>query len=239
VDWPHPFAESAHFFRRYWQERCWWRDGRGSFHLILKKNDPREWITGKKWFAEYETPVDISIIGPPDGPDDDMHTNLFAIATALDEAKKEVRIMTPYFLTPESIFSSLITCALRGVKVSILVPGNNDLPCVHWASRTMYAPLLKRGCRIFEGEPPFDHSKMMTIDGKFSMIGSTNWDPRSLRLNFEFDLGCFDDTLARALNHEFDLRQENSHEVTVEEVANMPLLHRFRGGVARMFAPLL
>ena len=198
-----------------------------------------EWITGEKWFPEYETPGDVSIIGLPDGPDDDMHTNLFAIATALDEAKKEVRIMTPYFLPPEPIFSSLITCALRGVKVSILVPGTNNLPFVHWASRTMYAPLLKRGCRIFEAEPPFDHSKMMTIDGKFSMIGSTNWDPRSLRLNFEFDLGCFDDTLARALNHEFDLRQENSHEVTVEEVDHMPLLHRFRGGVARMFAPLL
>ena len=161
-----------------------------------------EWIAGDAWFPDHDTPGDVSIIGLPDGPDDDMHTVLYAIATALDEAKREVRVMTPYFLPPEPVYSALVTCALRGVKVKILVPGTNNLPFVQWASRTMYAPLLKRGCRIMEGVGAFDHSKIMTVDGKFSLIGSTNLDPRSLRLNFEFNLACFDDQLAQALNAE-------------------------------------
>ena len=198
-----------------------------------------EWLKGNEWFPALDTPGDISAIGLPDGPDDDMHTNLFAIATALDEAKREVRIMTPYFLPPEPIYSSLITCALRGVKIRILVPGTNNLPFVQWASRTLYAPLLRRGCRIHEAGPPFDHSKMMTVDGKFSLIGSTNLDPRSLRLNFEFNLGCFDDRLAATLNAEFDRRMQGAREVTEEWLDQQTFGERLRGGIARMFAPLL
>jgi cardiolipin synthase A/B len=198
-----------------------------------------EWLQGDEWFPLLDTPGDTSVIGLPDGPDDDMHTILLAIATALDEAKREVRIMTPYFLPPEPIFSSLITCALRGIKVRILVPGTNNLPFVQWASRTMYEPLLKRGCIIHEAAPPFDHSKMLTVDGKFSLIGSANLDPRSLRLNFEFNLGCFDDKLAATLNAEFDARLHGARQITQEWLDAQTFGQRLRGGVARMFAPLL
>jgi cardiolipin synthase A/B len=198
-----------------------------------------EWISGEDWFPEHETPGDVSAIGLPDGPDADIDTNQLAIATALDEARRDVRIMTPYFLPPDQIFSALMTCALRGVRVRILLPGKNNLPFVQWASRTMYGPLLQRGCRVFEGVGPFDHSKLMTVDGKFSLIGSTNWDPRSLRLNFEFNLGCFDDRLAHRLNTEFDARMRGAAEITPEWLASRPLGERLRGGVARLFTPLL
>lgn len=198
-----------------------------------------EWIQGEGWFPDHDTPGDVSAIGLPDGPDADIDTNQLAIATALDEARREVRIMTPYFLPPDQIFSALMTAALRGVRVRILLPGKNNLAFVQWASRTMYAPLLLRGCRIYESVGVFDHSKMMTVDGKFSLIGSTNWDPRSLRLNFEFNLGCFDDRLANQLNAEFDQRMVGAREVTQEWLDAMPLGERLRGGVARLFTPLL
>ncbi len=198
-----------------------------------------EWLQGEGWFPEHDTPGDVSAIGLPDGPDADIDTNQLAIATALDEARRDVRIMTPYFLPPDQIFSALMTCALRGVRVRILLPGKNNLAFVQWASRTMYAPLLKRGCRIYESVGVFDHSKLMTVDGKFSLIGSTNWDPRSLRLNFEFNLGCFDDRLAHRLNAEFDSRMVGAREVTQEWLDAMPLAERIRGGVARLFTPLL
>jgi cardiolipin synthase len=93
--------------------------------------------------------------------------------------------------------------------------------------------------RIYESAPPFDHSKAMTVDGKFSLIGSTNLDPRSLRLNFEFNLGCFDDKLAATLNAEFDTRAQAGREVTLEWVESRPLSERLKSGVARMFSPLL
>lgn len=200
-----------------------------------------KWLHGDRWFPEPDLPGDVSIAGLPDGPDDDTQTIGLAMATALAEAKREVRIATPYFLPPEPVFSALIACALRGVRVRIITPsgGANNVPLVHWASRTTYPPLLRRGCRIFESPAPFDHSKLLTIDGIVSIIGSTNVDPRSLKLNFEYNLACFDDHLAVALNKEFDRKLALSTEVTLETLAAQSLPARFRNGVARLFVPLL
>jgi cardiolipin synthase len=186
-------------------------------------------------------PGDVSAVGLPDGPDDDTQCIELAIATALDTAKRDVRIMTPYFLPPEPIFSALISCALRGVRVRIITPsgGANNIPFVHWASRTMYAPFLRHGVRLFESGAPFDHSKLLTIDGIFAMIGSTNLDPRSLKLNFEFNLACFDDQLAQRLNNSFDQKLALSTEVTMATLAAQSRLERFRNGIARLFTPLL
>lgn len=200
-----------------------------------------EWLQGTKWYPDIDMPGDVSIIGLPDGPEDDTQTISLAIATALDSAKREVRIISPYFLPPEPIFSSLISCALRGVRVRIITPsgGANNIPFVHWASRTMYAPFLRRRVRIFESGTPFDHSKLLTVDGIFSMIGSTNLDPRSLKLNFEFNLACFDDQLTPALNRSFDQKLASSTEITLETLAAQTLPERLRNGVARLFTPLL
>ena len=199
-----------------------------------------EVLEGPDWYPQDAAmPGEVCAMGLPDGPDDDTQTIALAIATALNEAKREVRVLTPYFLPPEPIFSSLISCALRGVKVSIVVPGNNNIPFVKWASRTTYAPLLRRGCRIYESRGPFDHSKAMIIDGVFSLIGSTNWDPRSLQLNFEFNLACFDDKLARELIEEFRSKRESSTEITLATLAAQTLSERLRNGVARLLTPLL
>ncbi len=198
-----------------------------------------EVLEGKPWYPELEMPGDVSAIGLPDGPDDDTQTLSFAIATALHEAKREVRVLTPYFLPPEPIFSALIACALRGVKVRILLPAENNIPMVKWASRTVYAPLLKHGCRFFESAPPFDHSKALIIDGTFTLIGSTNWDPRSLQLNFEFNLACFDEKLARALMAEFDRKLATATEITLETLAAQTLWEQLRNGTARLLIPLL
>jgi cardiolipin synthase A/B len=198
-----------------------------------------ERLKGEAYYPELPLPGDVSIIGLPDGPDEDVQPISFAIATALDEARREVRICTPYFLPPEPIFSALRSCALRGVKVSIILPAQNNVPLVHWAARTVYAPLLKRGCRIFEATGPFDHSKLFTVDGSFSMIGSTNWDPRSLRLNFEFNLACFDDQLAPKIAAEIDRKRATATEITLEMLNQQSLWERLRNGVARLLIPLL
>ncbi len=59
--------------------------------------------------------------------------------------------------------------------------------------------MLERGCRVWLSPPPFDHSKLMLVDRTWTLFGSGNWDPRSLRLNFEFDVECYDRELAEAL----------------------------------------
>jgi cardiolipin synthase len=184
-------------------------------------------------------PGEVSVMGLPDGPDDDIQPISFALATALDEARREVWICTPYFLPPEPIFSALRSCALRGVKVNILVPGKNNIPLVHWAARTMYGPLLQRGCRIYETTGPFDHSKLFAVDGSFSIIGSTNWDPRSLQLNFEFNLACFDESLATQIQTELKQKRLTAVEITEQILQSQSFAVRLRNGFARLLIPLL
>jgi cardiolipin synthase len=196
-------------------------------------------LRGPTWFPELDMPGEVSVMGLPDGPDDDIQPISFALATALDEARREVWICTPYFLPPEPIFSALRSCALRGVKVNILVPGKNNIPLVHWAARTMYGPLLQRGCRIYETTGPFDHSKLFAVDGSFSIIGSTNWDPRSLQLNFEFNLACFDESLATQIQTELKQKRLTAVEITEQILQSQSFAVRLRNGFARLLIPLL
>ena len=78
--------------------------------------------------------------------------------------------------------------AMRGVAVNIILPEKGNLRFVEWAATAQLWQMLQRGCRVWLSPPPFDHSKIMVVDGVWSFMGSANWDPRSLRLNFEFNV---------------------------------------------------
>lgn len=198
-----------------------------------------EALEGPLWFPELTDTGSTSAIGIVDGPDEDMEVMPAAFFAALNAAREEVRITTPYFLPTAVLMAALRLCAVRGVKVTILTPAENNIPFVGWASRTLYPDLLSMDCRIFESPPPFDHSKLFVIDGVWSFLGSTNWDPRSLRLNFEFNLACHDEALGRRLTAEMDAKLANSREITREMLENAPVLHRLRNGFARLFIPAL
>ena len=69
--------------------------------------------------------------------------------------------------------------------------------------------VLERGCRVWLSPPPFDHTKLMLVDRAWTLFGSGNWDPRSLRLNFEFDVECYDCALAEQLYHWMDRKAQD------------------------------
>ena len=99
--------------------------------------------------------------------------------------------------------------------------------------------MLQYGCRIWLTPPPFDHSKLMLVDRQWSFLGSGNWDARSLRLNFEFNLECYDDVLAGALEALIRTKLVNARQVTLEEVDSRALPIRLRDGIARLLTPYL
>lgn len=198
-----------------------------------------EQLNGPLWFPELTATGSTNAIGIVDGPDEDMEVMPAAFFAALNAAREEVKIITPYFLPNAVLLAALRLCSVRGVKVTILTPAQNNIPFVGWAAQTVYPDLLSAGCRIFESAPPFDHSKLFLIDGVWSFIGSTNWDPRSLRLNFEFNLGCHDAELCRRLAAEMDAKLAHSREITLEMLENAPVLQRLRNGFARLFIPAL
>jgi cardiolipin synthase len=99
--------------------------------------------------------------------------------------------------------------------------------------------VLERGCRIALTPTPFDHAKLFVVDDCWTLLGSTNWDPRSLRLNFEFDVECYDRDLAQRLAAWFDGRKGEARPVTLAEVDARSKLVRLRDGIARLMAPFL
>lgn len=198
-----------------------------------------EVLEGPGWFPTLEPAGEVFARAIADGPDETWDRLRSTILGALACAHERVCIVTPYFLPDPSVISALNTAALRGVAVEILLPQKNNLPFVHWACMAHLWQVLERGCRVFLTPGPFDHSKVMIVDGAWSLLGGANWDPRSLRLNFEFDLECYSESLATQLGRWFDERRGAAHEVTLDEVNGRSLIVRLRDGIARLATPFL
>lgn len=198
-----------------------------------------EVLAGEVWFPALSCVGAVFARGIPDGPDEDFEVLRWTLLGALAAARHRVRVMTPYFLPEAALISALNLAALRGVEVDILLPGKNNLPFVHWASQAHWWQVLERGCRLWLSPPPFDHSKLFIVDDCWALIGSTNWDPRSLRLNFEFNVECYDSALAMRLAMWFEERRRAARPVTLAEVDARPLPIRLRDGLARLLTPYL
>jgi cardiolipin synthase len=173
------------------------------------------------------------------GPNEDFEKLRWLIMGALDCARQRVRIMTPYLIPDRDLISSVNSAALRGVKVEIILPGRSNLPYVHWATRAYLWELLEYGTRIYYRPPPFAHSKLLLVDTFFALVGSANLDPRSLRLNFEFNLEVFDPGTVKTLAEHFEQTRRVSHQVSLEEMDARPLPVRLRDSFCKLFSPYL
>jgi cardiolipin synthase A/B len=198
-----------------------------------------ESLRGETWFPKPERRGEVMARGVVDGPDENFEKLRWTLLVALSIARQSVRIMTPYFLPDPAIVSALNLAAMRGVQVDILLPAHNNLPIVQWASQNMWWQVLRHGCRLWLTPPPFDHSKLMLVDGCWVLLGSANWDARSLRLNFEFNLECYDVALAQQLDNLVESKRKIARCVTLEEVDARPLPIRLRDGIARLLTPYL
>jgi cardiolipin synthase len=199
----------------------------------------RESLRGEKWFPRLNSTGPIIARGIADGPDEDLDKLRWAILAAIASARESVRIATPYFLPEPGLISALNVAAMRGVEVDILLPGRNNLPVVQWASRAHWWQVLEYGCRLWLAPPPFDHTKLFVVDDCWSLIGSANLDPRSLRLNFEFNVECYDADFAARLTALFEEKRRHARRMTLEEMDARSVPIRFRDGVARLLTPFL
>ena len=174
------------------------------------------------------------------GPDDpDIGRIKLVLVGALAAAQKTVRIMTPYFLPDDAICQALDVAAMRGVQVDIVLPDQNNLALVSWASTAMLWQVLGRGCNVWMSPPPFDHTKLMVVDGSWAMFGSGNWDDRSMRLNFEFNVETYDRDLAARIDRHIADVIARSRQKTLAEVDSRSIPVRLRDGIARLFSPYL
>jgi cardiolipin synthase A/B len=198
-----------------------------------------EILDGNDWFPDVVETGEVVARVIADGPDADFEKLRWTLLAALSEAQTSVQIVTPYFLPDAAIITALNLAALRGVRVDILLPAKNNLPFVQWASRSMWWQVLERGCRLWLTPPPFDHSKLMIVDGHWVLLGSANWDARSLRLNFELNVECYGRDFARQMAKIVEQKLHGAREVTLKEVDERPVGGKLRDAGTRLFAPFL
>jgi cardiolipin synthase len=198
-----------------------------------------EILEGETWFPEVAEAGGVTARVISDGPDGDFEKLRWTLLAALAEAQTSLQIITPYFLPDPGLIAGLNLAALRGVRVDILLPAKNNLPFVQWASRAMWWQVLERGCHLWLTPPPFDHSKLMVVDDHWVLLGSANWDTRSLRLNFELNVEAYDHDFALVMKRIIGQKLEGAHEVTLAEVDERTVPARLRDAIARLFSPFL
>jgi cardiolipin synthase len=196
-------------------------------------------LRGEAFFPDIEPTGQVIARGIPDGPDEDLEKLPWTLHGALACAQDHVQIVTPYFLPDESLTAALNTAALRGVDVDIILPEKSNLPFVHWATFGQLRPVLERGCRVWLTPPPFDHSKLMVVDGSWTLLGSANWDPRSLRLNFEFNVECYDRDFSGRMADWISEKRERSRRLTLTEYDARGFGEKLRDNIFRLAAPYL
>lgn len=174
-----------------------------------------------------------------DGPDEDNDKLLYVIVGALSVARRQILIMTPYFIPQPELTSALQAAALRGVEVCLVIPERSNLRYVDWASRRWLRPLLERGVRIFLQPSPFSHTKLLVVDGAYAQIGSANLDPRSLRLNFEIAVEIYCADTCRPLVEYVSVAREKSTAFTLEKVRGQSWVTQTRNSLAWLLSPYL
>lgn len=198
-----------------------------------------ESLTGADWFPAPVREGPTVARGIPSGPDQDLERIYWALTGAVSTARHSIRIVTPYFIPEQGLRHALIAAALRGVDVRLILPEESDHRVIAWATRAYLWEFLQAGVHVTYTPPPFDHSKIVLIDGRWTLLGSANIDPRSLRLNFEYNVEAYDVALCGTLAAHFDALALKGKRVTLAQVDGRSTRVRFLDGVAKLFSPYL
>jgi cardiolipin synthase len=196
-----------------------------------------EILDGPLWFPRLESAGDAIARVITSGPDMDLEKIEFLVLEAISCARKSIQLATPYFLPDERLMTSLSLAAMRGVEVDVVMPRESNYRVIDWAARANIGPFLNEGGRVWLSGPPFDHSKVLVVDGQWCLIGSANFDMRSFRLNFELGMEIYDAALADEL--EALMLARRGAMLTHEQLESRMLPIRLRDALARLLMPYL
>jgi cardiolipin synthase len=196
-----------------------------------------EELRNKSWFPPLEQVGTAQARIVTSGPDIDLEKMDLMFLQAIGCARNSIKIATPYFLPEERQIMALSLAAMRGVTVDIVIPMQSDHFVVDWAARAHVGPVLAAGGRLWRAPKPFEHSKLLAIDGQWALIGSANWDVRSMRLNFEINMEVYDADFAALVEEQIEKRKGQA--LTLKKINRRPYLIRLRDRAARLFLPYL
>ncbi len=173
-----------------------------------------------------------------DSPLDTKSVSENVYVDMINRAVRYVYIFTPYLLLDDIVSSSLVRAAERGVDVRIVTPGIPDKKMIYRLTRANYGVLMKAGVQIYEYTPGFIHAKSLLCDGESAVVGTINFDYRSLYLHFEDGVYFTDEEALQALKKDCEETFALSRLCTKESVKR-GVFGRSLDSILRVFEPLM
>jgi cardiolipin synthase len=189
-----------------------------------------ELFLGDDVFPKLEPAGDVLIHAVFAKPENSAPTGKILHHTAICIARKRLWIQNPYFIPEPDAIDAFGAAVKRGVDVRVLMPSTSgsDNPMVQHAGHRNFEKLLKCGVRLFEYPHTLLHQKIMTVDGVWSAIGSSNFDDRSFETNDEISLSIADRTLAARFDEIFEKYVQRAREVDLESWTRRGLWHKMK-----------
>jgi cardiolipin synthase len=196
-------------------------------------------LEGTDIFPDPDVAGDIVAQTIPSGPNFPIENFQRMVVAAIYGARRRVVITTPYFVPDEAFLQALQVAVLRGVRVTLIVPGRSDQILVAAASRAYYVDLLEAGVEVYLNQDGLLHAKTMSIDDEFAVIGTSNFDIRSFQLNFEVALVFYGNTLNGQLQEQQMRYLQGSTQVERGHWEQRPAARRISENIAKLLSPLL
>lgn len=173
------------------------------------------------------------------GPDSDWASIMQCYFSAITAAKDHIYIVTPYFTPCESILNAIKIAALGDIEVKIMLPEQSDTRIAHWSTMSYISELLEAGVKIGLFKKGFNHSKVISIDGLVSIVGSANMDIRSFEHNFEVMSVIYNKECAEIIERQFASDFASCKQVTPLKWAKRGKADKIKESFARLWSPLL
>ncbi len=173
------------------------------------------------------------------GPGQYFGASMNVFYTAAATAQKTIWIMSPYFVPDQAFVKALCMAAARGVDVKVIVPARNNHFYVDWAARSLYRTFLGAGVKIYSRKGAFSHIKAMIVDGEWVLMGSSNCDVRSFRLNYELDFCAEQSGFIDDMRRQFQDELDSSDPIMAEAVWDTSFARQFGENLCALLAPVL
>ena len=173
------------------------------------------------------------------GPDSDFANIMQSYFTAITQAKHHIYIVTPYFTPNETILNAMKVASLGGVDVRIMMPEKSDSRIAHLSSRSYFTELMEVGVKIYLFRKGFNHSKVVSIDRMFCIIGSANMDNRSFEHNFEISALVYNTEITEHIEQRFEEDQHDCRLLQLKKWEKRPRREKAKEAFARLFSPLM
>jgi cardiolipin synthase len=198
-----------------------------------------EKLLDRRYYPAPENPQRLVVQPMTDGPDGVDDPIQMSIVLMLHTAQHRVWLTAGYFAPKEPLLTALQLAAARGVDVRMLISEKSDHPMLVNVGRSYYEELLRYGVKIYEYEAGINHAKVALIDEDWLMVGSANFDVRSMRLNFELNALVRDRARASDLERVLSRDFGRSTEIMLEQFSRRSRMQRLKESLVRPLSPLL